>query len=130
MKEYIKTCHKYILELRNLDAIEIFTELEYEKVFKQVLGLVEETFRPDHFNSSFCLLSDTLVHWLDDGFMIYVLGVRNQLKKPIKWNLLIDLQFNYSMTRIKWLCENGFNSDFENYAIQNITLIELSKTKI
>jgi len=129
IKEYILTCHNYINELRNLDTIELFTELEYEKAFKQILSLVEETFRPNHFNSSFPTLSDTLVHWLDDEFIIYIFGVKNQLKKPIKWNLLIDLQFNYSMLRIKWLCKNGFNSDFESYAIQNITLNELFKLK-
>jgi len=130
IKEYILTCHKYISELRNLDTIEIFTELEYEQAFKQVLSLVKETFRPDNFNSSFPTLSHTLVHWLDDEFMVYVLGVQSQLKQPIKWDLLIDLQFKYSMIRIKWLCENCFNSDFEIYAIENITLIELFKLKI
>ncbi len=128
--EYILTCHNYINDLRNLDAIEIFTELEYDKAFKQVLSLVEETFRPDYFNSSFYTISDTLVHWLDDEFIVYILGVQKQLKKPIKWDLLIDLQFNYSTVRIKWLSQNGFNLNFENYAIQNISLIELSKTKI
>lgn len=129
IKEYILTCHYYINELRNLDTIELFTELEYERAFSQVLSLVEETFRPDHFNSSFSALSDTLVHCIDDEFIVYILGVQKQLKKPIKWNLLIDLQFNYSMIRIKWLCQNGFNLDFESYAIQNITLNELFKLK-
>lgn len=130
VKEYILTCHKYILELRNLDAIELFTELEYEKSFKHVLSLVEETFRPDYFNSSFYGFSGTLVHWLDDEFIVYILGVKEQLKKPLKWNLLIDLQFKYSILRIKWLCENGFTEDFQSFATKNITLIELFKLKI
>jgi len=130
IKEYILTCHNYISELRNLDTIELFTELEYEKAFKQVLSLVKETFRPDHFNSSFPALSDTLIHWLDDEFIVYILGVQSQLKQPIKWNLLIDLQFKYSIVRIQWLCKNGFNSDFESYSIKNIKLIELFKLKI
>lgn len=125
IKEYILTCHKYINELRNLDTIKIFTELEYERAFSQVLGLVEETFRPDHFNSSFSKLSDTLVHWLDDEFIVYILGIQSQIKKPIKWKILIDLQLKYSIVRIKWLCKNGFNSDFEGFSIQNIKISDL-----
>jgi len=127
IKEYILTCHNYINELRNLDTIEIFTELEYERAFNQVLSLVEETFRPDQFVS---IINGSIVRYLSSEFIIYILGVQKQLKKPIKWNLLIDLQFNYSMVRIKWLCQNGFNSDFESYAIQNITLNELFKLKV
>jgi hypothetical protein len=126
---YILTCHYYIKELRNIDTIEVFTELEYEKAFKMVLSLVEETFRADYFNSSFSELSDTLVHWLDDEFIVYILGVKEQLKKPIKWKLLIDLQYKYSMARIRWLCINGFTEDFESFAIQNIPISELFKIK-
>jgi len=124
IKEYILTCHNYISELRNLDTIEIFTELEYERAFFKVLSLVKETFRPDEFKS---IVSDSIVRYLSSEFIVYILGVQKQLKQPIKWNLLIDLQFKYSMIRIKWLCENGFNSDFESYAIENITLTELFK---
>jgi len=126
IKEYILTCHNYINELRNLDTIELFTELEYERAFNQVLSLVEETFRPNTFNS---IIDNANLKLLDEGFIVYIIGVQKSLKKPIKWNLLIDLQFNYSMIRIKWLCQNGFNSDFESYAIQNITLNELFKLK-
>lgn len=122
IKEYILTCHNYINELRNLDAIKTFTELEYEKAFNQVLCLVEETFRPDQFKS---VVSDSLVHWLDDEFIVYILGVQKQIKKPLKWNLLIELQFKYSVVRIHWLVKNGFNSDFESYSIQNIKLTDL-----
>lgn len=126
IKEYILTCHNYINELRNLDTIELLTELEYERAFNQVLSLVEETFRPDQFIS---IINGAIVRYLSSEFIVYILGVQKSLKKPIKWNLLIDLQFNYSMVRIKWLCQNGFNSDFESYAIQNITLNELFKVK-
>jgi len=128
--EYILTCHKYILELRNLDVIELFTDLEYERAFKHVLSLVEETFRPDYFNSSFSGISNTLVHWLDDEFIVYIIGVQGQLKKPLKWDLLIELQFKYSILRIKWLCENGFTEDFQSFATKNITLTELFKLEI
>ena len=127
---YVLTCYSYINELRNIDAIEIYTELEYEKAFRQVLSLVSETFRPDHFNSSFSQLSDTLVRLLDDEFIVYMLGVQQQLKKPIKWNLLIDLQYKYSMIRMQWLCQNGFMEDFEKFAIQNIPLSELFKLDV
>lgn len=127
IKEYIVTCHNYINELRNLDTIKILDELEYEKAFNQVLELVEETFRPNAFNS---IIDNANLRLLDSEFIVYILGVQKSLKKPIRWQLLIDLQFKYSMIRIKWLCENGFNADFESYAIQNITLNELFKLKI
>lgn len=130
VKKYILTCHKYINELRNIDAIEAFTELEYEIAFKQVLGLVEETFRPDYFNSVFKGNFGKLVHWLDDEFIIYMLGVGSQLKKPLKWKLLIELQLKYSVMRIRWLCENGFECDFESYSIKNVPLSELFKYKL
>lgn len=130
VKEYILTCYAYINELRSVDAIEIFTELGYEKAFRQVLSLVKETFRPDYFNSSFPEICDTLVHWLDSEFIVYILGVQDQLKRPIEWKLLIDLQYKYSMARIKWCLKYGFNEDFEIFAIQNITISELFKLEV
>jgi len=94
VKEYILTCHNYVNELRNLDTIEIFTELEYERIFSQVLSLVDETFRPDQFRS---IVNESIVRCLDEQFMIYIIAVQKQLKKPIKWNTLIELQYNFSM---------------------------------
>ena len=130
VKRYILACYSYINELRNIDVMELFTEIEYEKAFRKVLSMVEENFRPDTFNSSFTQLQDTLVHYLDDEFLVYMIGVEYQLKKRIKWDILIDLQYKYAMVRIKWLCENGFNEDFEQFAINNIPLVELFKTKV
>lgn len=127
VKEYLIVCHNYIQELRNLDALELLNEIEYEKAFNQVLSLVHETYRPDHFNS---VINGAKLPLLDSEFIIYILAVQKQLKKPIKWQLLIDLQYKYSMIRIKWLCKNGFNEDFESFAIKNITLNELFKLKI
>lgn len=127
IKEYILICHNYINELRNLDTIELLDELEYEKSFNQVLNLVEETYRPNTFNS---VIDSRNLRILDAEFIVYILGVQKSLKKPIKWKLLIELQFKYSIVRIKFLCQNGFNFDFESYAIQNITLNDLFKLQL
>jgi len=127
IKEYILTCHNYIDELRNLDTIELFTELEYQKAFNQVLGLVEETFRPDQFLS---VVNGSIVRYLDDQFILYLLGVQKQLKKPIKWNLLIDLQYNFSMAEMQFNIQTGFSKDFTQFAIDKIKLTDLFKLKI
>lgn len=122
VKEYILTCHNYISELRGIDLIEIYTDLEYEREFYKVLSLVEETFRPDYFVS---VANGAIVRYLDDQFIVYLLLVQNQLKKPIKWNQLIQLQFNFSMIEIQFHIKNGFTEDFTQFAVKNITLSEL-----
>jgi len=126
IKEYILTCHNYIDELRNLDTIELFTELEYERAFNEVLSLVEETFRPDQLYS---VINGANLRLLDDEFIVYILGVQKSLKKPIKWNLLIYLQYNFSMAEIQFNIETGFSKDFTQFAIEKIKLTELFKLK-
>jgi hypothetical protein len=130
IKDYILICHNYISELRNLDAIEIYTELEYERTFRQVLRLVKETFRPDYFNSSFYSFSDKLVHWLDYEFMIYILGVQKQFRNHIGWNQLIELQYKFSMFEIQFKINTGFSKDFTQFAIDKIKLTDLWKISI
>lgn len=127
VKEYIITCHNYISELRNLDAIEILDELEYQKLFNQVLNLVDETFRPNTFNS---VLNGSNLRLLDSEFIIYILSVQNSLKKPLKWKLLIELNYNFSLLEIRYKIKTKFEQDFTQYAIKNITLSDLWKISI
>lgn len=122
IKDYIVTCHNYINELRNLDSIEIFNELEYERIFFQVLSLVEETFRPDQFRS---IVTESIVRYLDEQFMIYIIAVQKQLKKPIKWDTLIQLQYNFSIAEIEFKIKTKFEKDFTQFAIDKIKLTDL-----
>ncbi|HZL11682.1 MAG TPA: hypothetical protein VFC65_16990 [Prolixibacteraceae bacterium] len=122
IKEYIVTCHNYISELREMDVMSIYEDTEYEKAFIQLLALVQETYRPDHFISC---TSDSLIRIFDDEFIIYMLSVQKQLKKPITWEMLCGLAFNFSIMEIKFKVETGFNSDFTDYAVKKIKLIEL-----
>ena len=122
VKDYILTCHRYINELRNLDVIQILDDLEYEHLFFQVLGLVEETYRPDQFRS---VCSDRIIRVLDDEFIVYIIGVQSQLKRPLTWIQLCSLQFNFSILEIQFKVKNDFEIDFTQYAIKNIKLKEL-----
>lgn len=127
VKEYILTCHRYINELRNIDVIGLVDELEYGKLFMSILALVEETFRPDEFVS---VIDGTIVRYLDEEFMIYFIGVQSQLRKPIRWNMLIDLQLKFSVEEIKFNISTGFSEDFTQYAISKIKLTDLFNSKI
>lgn len=127
IKEYILACHNYISELRNLDTLEIFDELEYERSFNQVLNLVEETFRPNNFNS---ITDRRNLRLLSSGFILYILSIQKSLKKPIKWNLLIELQYNFSMLELEFKIKTEFKEDFTQHAIKNISLSQLWKTSI
>jgi hypothetical protein len=122
IKEYIVTCHNYISELRDMDAIQLHEDTEYEKAFNQLLSLVQETFRPDHFISC---TSDSLIRIFDEQFIVYMLQVKKQLKRPITWKMLCDLAYKYSILEIRFNVETGFNEDFNDFAIKKITLTEL-----
>lgn len=127
IKEYLITVNNYINELKEIKTIEIYDELEYERAFNQVLELVHETFRPNAFNS---IINGANLRLFSDEFILYILSTQKQLKKAIRWQQLCDLQFKFSMAEIKYKIKNGFNSDFTNFAIQNIKLTDLWTIKI
>ena len=127
IKEYMITVNNYINELRNLDVIEIYNELEYEKAFNQVLELVEETYRPNTFNS---IINSDNLRLLSDGFILYIISTKKQLKKPIKWKQLCKLEFKYSLLEIQYKIKTNFTGDFTTFAIENIKLRDLWTTKI
>ncbi|HEY5590663.1 MAG TPA: hypothetical protein VIK55_06555 [Paludibacter sp.] len=122
VKEYILACYNYVSELKGLEVIEIFTELEYERSFIQLLSLVKENYRPDHFISC---TSDSFIRIFEDEFIVYVLSVSKQFKKLITWNQLCQLEYNFSMLKIRFDVKTGFREDFLPFAIRNIKLLEL-----
>lgn len=122
IKDYILTCHNYINELRQTEIIELIDQIEYDMLFNQVLELVDETFRPNAFNS---IITGENLRLLDDEFMIYLLEVKKQLKKPLKWKQLIELNFRFEISKMAYRIETKFCGDFTRHAIKNITLSEL-----
>ena len=120
--ETIEFCKKEITQLRELDAVRLYETINRNGAFVNVLSLVEESFRPDHFQS---VVSDDYLPVLEDDFMTYLLAVRHQLKKPVKWLIVVELDYKFSMLRMRHLIKHGFETDFVSYAIINIKLIDL-----
>jgi len=87
----ISVADQYIAELEAYVPNEIIDEYSYEQAFKEVLSLVSETFRPDHFDSYF----GGLFHWLDFEFMEWLLLHQGELKKRMTWKQVCDLQCNW-----------------------------------
>ena len=122
MKSYIATCHTYIQELRSSDPVKMQSKIENDQLFIQLLSFVEESFRPDHFIS--CCSYD-YIEVFDADFMNYILYSRKQIKKPLKWKMLCDLDYKFSILRIQFLIKSGFTLDFTDFAIKNIKIIDL-----
>ena len=94
-RRYAAVADLYVMELEAYVPNEIIDEYTYEQVFRQVLSLVEETFRPDHFDSSFPALAGTLVHWLDFNFMEWLISRQGELKRRLTWSQVCELQCNW-----------------------------------
>lgn len=88
----IAIADQYIAELEEYVPNEIIDEYSYSELFKQVLSLIEETFRPDHFNSVF---HGGLFHWLDFDFMEWLVSHQMELKRRLTWNQVCELQCNW-----------------------------------
>ena len=87
----ISVADQYIAELEAYVPNEIIDEYSYEQAFKEVLSLVSETFRPDHFDSYF----GGLFHWLDFEFMEWLILHQGELKRRLSWNQVCELQCNW-----------------------------------
>lgn len=82
----------YIAELEGYIPNEIIDEYAYSELFRKVLSITKETFRPDHFNS---IITGELIHWLDFYFMEWLISHQNELKRRLKWNQVCELQCNW-----------------------------------
>lgn len=91
-RRYASVADIYIEELEYYIPNEIIDEYTYEQVFRQVLSLIEETFRPDHFNS---IITGELIHWLDFDFIEWFISHQNELKRRLTWNQVCELQCNW-----------------------------------
>lgn len=96
-RRYASVADIYVAELETYIPNEIIDEYSYEQVFRQVLSLVEETFRPDHFNS---IITGELIHWLDFDFMGWLISHQMELKRRLVWSQVCELQCNWIGWRI------------------------------
>jgi len=91
-RRYASVADQYIYELEAYVPNEIIDEYSYEQAFKEVLSLVSETFRPDHFDSVF---HGGLFHWLEFDFMEWLLAHQSELKRRLSWSQVCELQCNW-----------------------------------
>ena len=87
----ITVTDQYISELEVYVPNEIIDEYAYSELFRQTLGLVEETFRPDQFDSYL----GGLLHWLDIEFMEWLISHQMELKRRLSWSQVCELQCNW-----------------------------------
>lgn len=90
-RRFLRSAEAYSYELEHYIPNEIIDEYAYEQVFRQVLSLVVETFRPDAFDSYF----GGLIHWLDFDFMEWLLSHQIELKRLLTWKQVCELQCNW-----------------------------------
>ena len=96
VKKYILLTGEYVKSIDNKTPI-----YEYSELFRQVLCLCEETFRPDAFQSYF---TDNLIELLQIEFMDWLLSHKDELKRLLTWNQVCELQCNYR----GWYLNNTF----------------------
>ena len=75
-------------ELKSNDILTTIEKVDRDKMFLELLSVVEETFRPDHFNS---VITGELMEIFEDEFLIYFSSCIKQLTKPIKWDMLTNI---------------------------------------
>ena len=112
-ERYINLCETHTLFLQSA----ILEELEYMYLFSEVLSLIQETYRPDHF-----IGVRGQIRIFSSEFMEYLLAISNQLTGRLKWDQVCVLYLNYDLWRIDWMIECKFLGDFREYAEKNISL--------
>lgn len=101
-RRYALVADIYIAELETYVPNEIIDDYTYSELFRQVLSLIEETFRPDHFNS---VITGELIRWLNFGFIEWLVSHQNELKRRLTWNQVCELQYNWMGWRICFIPE-------------------------
>lgn len=110
------------MELEHYIPNEIIEEYTYEQVFRQTLSLIDETFRPDHFDS---VVTGELVHWLDFDFMEWIVSHKGELKRLLAWKQLCELQCNW----MGWKLIRMFKPDFPEMTIREMWYFNDEKQK-
>jgi len=115
----ISVADQYIAELESYVPNEIIDQYSYEQAFKEVLSLVSETFRPDHFDSYF----GGLFHWLDFEFMEWLILHQGELKRRLSWNQVCELQCNW----MGWNLMKMLNPEISELTLKEMWYYEKSR---
>jgi len=115
----ISVADQYIAELETYVPNEIIDQYSYEQAFKEVLSLVSETFRPDHFDSYF----GGLFHWLDFEFMEWLILHQGELKRRLSWNQVCELQCNW----MGWNLMKMLNPEISELTLKEMWYYEKSR---
>ena len=114
VKRYISLCETHIAELES-NTIE---EVDYMYLFNEVLSMITETYRPDHFMGM-----RGQMRIFSSDFMEYFLARSSELTRRVSWEQVCALSANYDLWRMDWLVACRFASDeFRLYAEKNISL--------
>ena len=108
----IAVADQYIAELESYIPNEIIDEYTYEQVFRQVLSLVEETFRPDQFDSYF----GGRLHCMEFNFMEWLISHQSELKRRLTWNQVCELQCNW----MGWNVDRIINPELKELTLKEI----------
>ena len=84
------------MELEHYVPNEIIESYSYSELFRQILSLIQENYRPDHFDSLF----GGLIEIFDVEFMEWLISHAGELKRLLHWNEVCELNANYLMWKI------------------------------
>lgn len=98
VKKYILLTEKYIEELECARPNEIIEELRYYELFRQLLSITQENYRPDHFDSYF----GGLLQIFDIDFLEWIIDHSRELKRLLHWTEICQLNANYLMWKISF----------------------------
>lgn len=96
VKKYIFLTEKYIEELECARPNEIIEELRYSELFRQLLSITQENYRPDHFDSYF----GGLLQIFDIDFLEWIIDRSGELKRLLHWTEICQLNANYLMWKV------------------------------
>lgn len=96
VKKYILLTEKYIEELECARPNEIIEELRYSELFRQLLSITQENYRPDHFDSYF----GGLLQIFDIDFLEWITDRSGELKRLLHWTEICQLNANYLMWKV------------------------------
>lgn len=96
VKKYILLTEKYIEELECARPNEIIEELRYSELFRQLLSITQENYRPDHFDSYF----GGLLQIFDIDFLEWIIDRSGELKRLLHWTEICQLNANYLMWKV------------------------------
>lgn len=95
-RRFLKTAEAYTMELEHYIPNEIIEELRYSELFRQLLSITQENYRPDHFDSYF----GGLLQIFDIDFLEWITDHSRELKRLLHWTEICQLNANYFMWKV------------------------------